>query len=58
MQIEKLMFSFYNTHTGGIEEKPMFRVSFKTLMVIEESLSYAIRKMFLYAHYKKLITLK
>lgn len=58
MQIEKLMFSFYNTHTGEIEEKPMFRITFKTLMVLEEELSYAIRKMFLYAHYKKLIRIK
>ncbi len=58
MQIEKITRHFYNKDTKDIDENLVYKISYKSLMVMEEDLAYAIRKMMLYAHYKKLITLK
>lgn len=55
MLIEKLQRHFYNKDTGGIEETTVYRISYKSLMVMEESLSYALAKMVMYARYKKLL---
>lgn len=55
MLIEKQTKTFYNFKTNTVEECPMYRVSFKGLMVLEEDLSYAITKLIAWAIYKKLI---
>ena len=57
MQIEKITKHFYNHSQGTVEESTVYRITYKTLMVMEEDLKYAIAKMFMYAHYKKLIKL-
>lgn len=55
MLIEKLQRCFYNKETKQTEETTVYRVSYKTLMVMEESLTYALAKMVMYARYKKLL---
>lgn len=57
MQIEKITRTFYNKAIKEIEETTIYRVTFKTLMVMEEDLKYAIAKMVMYARYKKLLNL-
>lgn len=58
MQIEKLTRTFYNTKENTIEQAPVYRITYKSLMVMEEELTYAMKKMFMYAHYKKMLNLK
>lgn len=55
MQIEKITRTFYNKQTKQAEEKQVYRITFKTLMVMEESLDYAFKKMIMFAVYKKLL---
>ena len=55
MLIEKLTRCFYNLKTKEIDENLVYKISYKSLMVMEEDVKYAIAKMFVYAHYKKLI---
>jgi len=55
MQIQKLTKTFWNDKTHKVEEGTLYKITFKSLMVMEEDLAYAIKKMFMYAHYKKLI---
>lgn len=49
---------FYNRETKEIEEKTTYKLSFKSLMVMEESLDYAFKKIIMYAVYKKVLTVK
>ncbi len=58
MQIEKIAQSFYNRETKGVEEKITYRISYKSLMVIEETLEYAFKKMIMFAVYKKVLSIK
>ncbi len=58
MTIEKITMCFYNRETKEIEEKTTYKLSFKSLMVMEESLDYAFKKIIMYAVYKKVLTVK
>lgn len=55
MIIEKITRYFYNTKSKEIEPNTVYKVSYKSLMVMEEDLNYALNKMFMFAKYKKLI---
>lgn len=57
MQIEKISRCFYNRATKEIEESIVYRITYKGLMVFEENLDYAFKKMIMYARYKKLLAI-
>ncbi len=47
--------SFYNRETKEIEEKTTYRISFKSLMVMEEDFNYAFKKMIMFLSYRKIL---
>ena len=58
MQIEKIAFSYWNPKTSTVMERIVYKITYKTLMVMEESFEEAWRKFILGAVWKKLLVIK